>query len=93
MSTSKKNTKTTSDVSAVYVYIGPSIKGVIQHGSIYRGTKTDVLQKIYAAVTKYPKISALIVRSTEIAEAKNKIKLGGNSLSIAYRTLLSELSE
>lgn len=79
-------TKTTVK-DGVYVYIGPSIRGVIQKGSIYRGTRESVLASLDSALKEYPKIERLIVADTEIVSAKNKISIGGNSLSNAYRAL------
>lgn len=71
----------------VFIYIGPSIRGIIQKGSIYRGTRANVLASLAFAIEKYPKIERLIVADTDIVSAKQKITVGGNSLSNAYRTL------
>lgn len=79
--------KKTAQKEGVYVYIGPTIKGVIQQGSIYRGTRSGVLAKLSAVTEKYPKITRLIVADSEIMSAKQKIAAGGNPLSLAYRAL------
>ncbi len=71
----------------VYVYLGPSIRGVIQYGSIYRGTRADVLSALSYAIEKYPKIKNLLVESAEIATAKEKIRSGGNLLAVSYKAL------
>lgn len=71
----------------VFVYIGPSIKGVIQQGSIYRGSREKVIASLSFAIDKHPKIEHLIVADFEIISAKKKIKVGGNSLSNAYRVI------
>ncbi len=71
----------------IFIYIGPSIRGVIQQGSIYRGTRDAVLASLAFAIEKHPKIKALIVADADIVSAKQKIKAGGNSLSNAYREL------
>ena len=34
----------------VFVYIGPSIRGVIQQGSIYRGQRENVLASLSFAI-------------------------------------------
>ena len=72
---------------SVYVYIGPSIRGVIRTGSIYRGTRAEVLTSLAAARERYPQIERLVVADSELASAKQKIRVGGNSLSHAYRVL------
>lgn len=79
--------KKTAAKIGVFIYLGPSIRGVIQNGSIYRGTRESVLSSIAFAIEKYPKIERLIVADNEIVSAKQKIAVGGNSLSNAYRTL------
>lgn len=71
----------------VFVYIGPSIRGVIQNGSIYRGTRESVLATLAYALEKHPKIERLIIADCELASAKQKIKMGGTPLSNAYRML------
>lgn len=71
----------------VFVYLGPSIRGVIQNGSIYRGTRESVIASLATAIEKHPKIERLIVADSDIATAKQKIAVGGNSLSNAYKVL------
>ena len=71
----------------VFIYIGPTIFGVIQTGTIYAGKREDVLKSISDAIEKYPKIERLIVADSELASAKRQIKVGGNALSHAYKAL------
>lgn len=74
--------------SGIYVYVGPSIRGVIQNGSIYRGSREYVTVILLGSVIeKFPMIKRLVVKDTEVAEAKEKINHGNNSLSLAYREL------
>ena len=75
--------------SGIYVYLGPSIRGVIQNGTIYRGTRRQVLSAIAIVIEKYPKIERLIVEDSEIVSSKAKIKMGGNALSNAYKAILA----
>lgn len=91
--TNKNKTKiapTVSETDKVYVYIGPSIRGLIMSGSIFRGTRRKVVSMLSVVLEKYPKVERLLVPSEELAEARKKIKIEGNSLSNAYRTLLSD---
>ena len=71
--------KKTAVKDGVFIYLGPSIRGVIQKGSIYRGTRESVLSSLAFAIEKYPKIERLIVADNEIVSAKQKIAVGGNS--------------
>lgn len=86
----KKVANSVKDNDGVFVYIGPSIRGVIQNGSIFRGTQKSVLSKLADVAEKYPKITRLLVKDTEVAEAREKIRKGGNGLSNAYNSLLSD---
>ena len=40
------------------VYLGPTIVGVIQYGTIYMGSKEQALKTATAAIEKYPLIVA-----------------------------------
>ena len=79
--------KKTAVKDGVFIYLGPSIRGIIQKGSIYRGTRESVLSSLAFAIEKHPQIERLIVADNEIVSAKQKIAVGGNSLSNAYRAL------
>ncbi len=87
---SKPQKAVKAEKNSVFVYLGPSIRGVIQTGTIYRGTRVQVCEKLKPAIDKYPKIERLIVEDVELAAAKEKIRNGGNSLSLAYKSLLAK---
>ena len=82
----KKQTKDPADESGVYVYIGPTIRGSVQNGSIFRGSEKD---KVIERVEDKEHVKRLIVRDIDLATAKEKLRKGGNSLSVAYHALLS----
>jgi hypothetical protein len=67
------------------MYIGPTIKGVILHGTLYRGTKDDAVKAAAGAVEKQPLVKKLIVSGEELPAARLKIKTPGNSLYETYR--------
>ncbi|MBE6537939.1 MAG: hypothetical protein E7671_00550 [Ruminococcaceae bacterium] len=89
--TLKKNTAS-EEKSGIYVYIGPSIRGVIQNGSIFAGTREEALKKNSAAIEFCSKIERLIVADSDIMSAKKKIKEGGNTVSLAYRAVVEKLT-
>lgn len=74
----------------VYVYLGPSVRGVIQSGTIFSGTRSEIKTKLQSAIEKYPHIETLLAADTEIAVAKAKLRKGGNALSHAYKALTAE---
>ena len=68
-------------------YIGPSITGIIQHGTIWRGSRTAALAAAAPAIEKYPLVKTLIVSGDALPEARLKIKRPGNALYVNYRKI------
>ncbi|MDR1158356.1 MAG: hypothetical protein LBK75_08675 [Oscillospiraceae bacterium] len=68
-------------------YLGPSIRGVIQEGAVFTGTKEQALDALSAAVAAYPLIAGLIVSGAMIAEERVKVKTSGNLLNVSYKRL------
>lgn len=73
----------------ICVYLGPSIHGVIQSGTVYGGTKSEVESQLAAAIQRYPLIAALIVTGETLAADRIKAKTPGTLLSNAYMKLAS----
>ncbi len=70
-----------------YCYIGPNITGLIQNGTIYRGTRSAALTAAAAAIEKHPLVKSLIVSGDELPEARLKVKRPGNALYQNYRKI------
>ncbi len=70
-----------------YCYIGPNLKGLIQTGTIYRGTREQALGKAEAAVKAQPLVKTLIVSGDALAQARIKVKTPGNALYANYQKL------
>ena len=78
----------------VYVYVGPSVRGLLQSGTIIKGTKADALRQLGRAVEVFGDvIQRLLVEDTELAEARRKINEGGNLLANAYAAILAKKEE
>ncbi len=71
------------------VYLGPTITGVIQCGTVYRGTKEKVLKELKYATEKYPLIESLVVTDKTLSKDRIKVKTPGNILYVNYNKLLS----
>lgn len=84
-----KAAKATVESCRFSVYLGPSIRGVIQRGTILNGTKEEALASISYAVEKFPLIASLVVPDETIAEDRVKVKSPGNLLYVNYRKLAS----
>lgn len=69
------------------VYIGPTIIGVIQSGTVYRGTKSEVLASIAPVIERYPLVTALIVSQDTLPVDRIKVKTPGNLLYMHYNKL------
>lgn len=72
---------------SAYMYLGPTIRGVVQESTIYYGTLSEILKRLEAAINAYPLIRRLLVPYTEIAFIRQKIKAKANPYSSAYRRL------
>lgn len=73
------------------VYLGPTILGVIQHGTVYSGTKEAALASISPAVQRYPLIATLMVTGDTLPVDCIKVKTPGNLLYVTYHKLVSGL--
>ena len=73
------------------VYIGPTIVGQMQNGTVYRGEKPDVLKRpdVAAAIEKRPHIASLSVPGDTLAVDRIKVNTPGNLLYVNYRRLAS----
>ncbi len=88
MATKKKIESAPAEKEEVYIYLGPSIRGVIQNGTIYAGTRTNVMQSLDVAITAYPDIAKLIITADKAMAAKRNIENGTGREARAYRALL-----
>lgn len=73
--------------SGVWVYIGPTVRGVITNGGIFFGTKQSVLDALPRNWRDYPQIERLIVSDTALAHAKQQIYEGKGGVSVAYNAI------
>ena len=90
-----ENASEVKSPDGVCVYIGPSIRGVIQRGTIYPGSKPKVLadKSVASAVKKYPLIEKLIVSENSIAQDRASVKTPGSLLYLMYQKLASTKEE
>lgn len=85
--------KTVSNSSGFCVYIGPTIQGVIQSGTVYSGTREDAYKQLEAAIERYPLIAKMIVTGDTLATDRIKVKTPGNQLYALYHRLASQIKE
>lgn len=70
-----------------YCYIGPSIRGLIRNGTVYRGTRAAALTAAAAAIEKQPLVKALIVSGDDLPAARLNVKKSGNALNAIYERI------
>lgn len=86
--TTSQTEKTVSD-DGFCVYLGPTITGVVQTGTVYSGSKEKVLFALDETIKKFPLIAKLIVTGKDLPEARVKVKTPGNILYVNYHKLCS----
>ena len=80
-----KAVKPDAESAGFYCYIGPSIRGLIQSGTVYMGTREDALKAAAAAIERRPLIRTLIVPGETLAADRIKVKTPGSALFVNYR--------
>ena len=79
--------KKVADTGGFCVYLGPTMMGVIQRGTIYRGSRQEVLDALAPAIEKHPLIASLVVSDATLPEDRIKVKTPGNLLYVNYHKL------
>ena len=80
-------------VDTFCVYLGPTIRGVIQYGTIYPGGRAATLERLKGEIAKYPLIAELISEGDALVTDRIKVKTKGNYLYEAKRRLVAELTK
>lgn len=77
------------------VYIGPTIVGLAQNGTIYPGTKQQAKMspELALLMEKYPLAADLPVDGEKLAEARAKVREPGNLLNNKYKQLCRMMAE
>lgn len=73
--------------SGFYIYIGPNLKGFIQTGTIFRGTRKAAYKVAAAAIKQQHLVKSLIVSGDALPEARLKVRQPGNALYRNYQKL------
>lgn len=88
--TAKK--KTAQEPIRYCVYLGPSIRGVIQHGAIFKCSREEACTQLSSLIDRWPRIRSLIVDGEHLSDARIQLKTPGNGLYEQARRLQRELS-
>lgn len=79
--------KREANASDIYCYIGPSLRGLIKHGDIFRGSRAKALKAAAAAIEAQPLVKTLIVSGDALPAARLKVKTPGNALYANYNKI------
>ena len=79
--------KAAVNASGFCIYIGPNLKGLLQTGTIFRGTREEAYRKAAAAIEKYPLVKSLIVTGDRLPKARLEVKTPGTALYAKYKKL------
>lgn len=75
------------NTSGFYIYIGPNLKGLLQTGTIFRGSREEALKAAAPAIEKHPTVRTLIVSGDTLPELRRKVRTPGNALYASYQKL------
>ena len=90
MATVKKNSaKPDGKAAGFCIYLGPNIRGVVNHGAMFRGTKAQFRERLSEAIEMYPLIGEMIVSDSMLHQARVKLKTPGTRLYVNYNKLAS----
>ncbi len=75
----------------IWVYLGPSIRGVVTNGRILSGTKSDVVKLLENGIKDYPQIERLLVEDRKVTKARNDLK-AKRGIYIPYEALIKKIT-
>lgn len=83
-----KRAEATAAGAGFFMYIGPTIRGLIQSNTIYIGTRAEALKAAAAAIEHAPLVETLIVPGETLAADRIKLKTPGTAVYLNYRRVL-----
>ena len=89
----KKPAKKQEEAAGVYIYVGPSIRGLVQTAAIYTGTPGEIGKKLKSALEAVPEIAELLVPASELNAAKAQLKARSGGIWAAYQAATKHKKE
>jgi len=75
-----------------FVYLGPSIRGLIQNGDIFKGDREKVMEDAKAAIDRFPLIEKMLVPGETLFKARVQIKTEGTALYAYSKKLRAQVA-
>lgn len=88
---SEQDVQNAAAESRVWVYLGPSIRGVVTNGRIYFGSKAEIVESFGGKLKDYPQIERLIVADHNVAKARSDLK-EKRGIYIPYDALIRKIT-
>ena len=85
--------KRPADEGGFCVYLGPTIRGVIESKTIYGKGRKAALEGMKDALKEYPLIAGLVVSGADLPWQLPKVNTPGNLLYENYRRLAAEVQK
>lgn len=79
--------------AGIWVYIGPSLRGLVATGKLYRGTRAEALEQAAAILARAPEAGRLIVPGKALTQARARARTPGNALYETYQALAKKEKE
>lgn len=73
--------------SGFYCYIGPNLKGLLQTGTFFRGTREEAYASAAKAIEAHPEVKSLIISGDALPAARIRVKTPGNILYVNFNKL------
>lgn len=84
--------KEAKESASFFMYLGPTIQGVIQNASIY-ASREEAEQLLAPAIEKFPRIRTLLISGETLAEDRINVTKPGTRLYVEYHRLVNELKK
>ena len=80
--------KNVPDKPRVYVYCGPTVKGVAHRGTVYQGDMPEALKRF---INQHPIAAGLVADLERFADVRQRIETEGTAENLIYARIKSEL--
>lgn len=90
--TAEPSSAAAAECAGIWVYVGPSIRGIVTNGGIYHGTKSEILSGLPDGWRKYPQIERLLISDKYLAKAREQIRQGKGGITVAYNAVAAALA-
>lgn len=68
-------------------YIGPNLKGLLQTGTVFRGTREEAYASAAKVIEAHPEVKSLIISGNALPAARIRVKTPGNILYANFHKL------